>query len=332
MPTPERLAEQFEEHRTARAGGRVSHARIGQRGGGRRPGSLDPIEPHGCQWCRQPAGMADDGRGARVPGHAANASVAPGGSLGSCTCRIRSSARSVVGDEEPETDAILADSVGLALLVVLEKLEPAERLAFVLHDVFGMTFEEIAPIVDRSVVATRQLASRARRRVQGQAPTSDADLRKQRRVVDAFLAAVQDGDFEALVAVLDPEIVLRADGGASKGMSRLVRGAQAVVGTGRGVLEARVVQSGGPGERQHWRRVAPAGRARAFRDRLHDCRRQGRRDGHPGGSRPARVGSICRPSRADCATRSPFARKLRAKDAEHVTCSESEPGEQPYVR
>jgi RNA polymerase sigma-70 factor (ECF subfamily) len=133
------------------------------------------------------------------------------------------------GDEGPETDAMLADSVGLALLVVLEKLEPAERLAFVLHDVFGMTFEEIAPIVDRSVVATRQLASRARRTVQGQMPTSDADLRKQRRVVDAFLAAVQDGDFEALVAVLDPAIVLRADGGAVKGMSRLVRGAQAVV-------------------------------------------------------------------------------------------------------
>jgi RNA polymerase sigma-70 factor, ECF subfamily len=133
------------------------------------------------------------------------------------------------GDEGPETNAMLADSVGLALLVVLERLEPAERLAFVLHDVFGMTFDEIAPIVDRSVVATRQLASRARRRVQGQAPTSDADLRKQRRVVDAFLAAVQKGDFEALVAVLDPEIVLRADGGAARGMSRLVRGAQAVV-------------------------------------------------------------------------------------------------------
>src|SRR5690242_7388441 len=133
-------------------------------------------------------------------------------------------------DHGPETDAMLADSVGLALLVVLEKLEPAERLAFVLHDVFGMTFEEIAPIVDRSVVAARQLASRARRRVQGQAPTSDADLRKQRRVVDAFLAAVEKGDFEALVAVLDPSIVLRADGGAAKGMSRLVRGAQAVAG------------------------------------------------------------------------------------------------------
>src|SRR5262249_3205798 len=93
----------------------------------------------------------------------------------------------------PEADARLAESVGRALLVVLEKLQPAERLAFVLHDVFGLTFEEIAPVVDRSVVATRQLASRARRRVQGQAPTSDADLRKQRRVVDAFLAAVQEG-------------------------------------------------------------------------------------------------------------------------------------------
>jgi len=133
------------------------------------------------------------------------------------------------GEEGPEADAILADSVGLALLVVLEKLEPAERLAFVLHDVFAMSFEEIAPIVDRSVVATRQLASRARRRVQGQAPASHADLRQQRRVVDAFLTAAQKGDFEGLVAVLDPDIVLRADGGAVKGMSRVVRGAQAVM-------------------------------------------------------------------------------------------------------
>ena len=132
-------------------------------------------------------------------------------------------------DGDPESDAMVADSVGLALLVVLETLEPAERLAFVLHDVFGMTFDEIAPIVDRSAVAARQLASRARRRVQGQTPTSDTDLRKQRRVVDAFLAAARDGDFEALVAVLDPAIVLRADGGAVKGMSRLVRGAQAVM-------------------------------------------------------------------------------------------------------
>ena len=131
-------------------------------------------------------------------------------------------------DDGPEAQAVRADSVGLALLVVLEKLEPAERLAFVLHDVFAMSFEEIAPIVDRSVVATRQLASRARRRVQGEAPSPDADLRKQRRVVDAFLAAVQDGDFEGLVTVLDPDILLRSDGGAVKGFSRVVRGAQAV--------------------------------------------------------------------------------------------------------
>lgn len=132
-------------------------------------------------------------------------------------------------DEGPEAGAMLADSVGLALLVVLEKLEPAERLAFVLHDVFAMSFEDIAPIVDRSVVATRQLASRARRRVQGQAPAAEVDRRRQRRVVEAFLAAVRDGDFEGLVTILDPAIVLRADGGPARGMSRLVRGAEAVV-------------------------------------------------------------------------------------------------------
>ena len=132
-------------------------------------------------------------------------------------------------DEDPESNAIRVDSVGLALLVVLETLEPAERLALVLHDVFGMTFDEIAPIVDRSAVAARQLASRARRRVQGRTPLSaDADVHNQRRVVDAFLAAAERGDFEALLAVLDPAIVLRADGGAIKGMSRYVRGAQGV--------------------------------------------------------------------------------------------------------
>ncbi len=131
-------------------------------------------------------------------------------------------------DDDPESHAMRADSVGLALMVVLEKLEPVERLAFVLHDVFGMRFEEIAPIVDRSVVATRQIASRARRRVRGQAPAPDTNLGNQRRVVDAFLEAVERGDFEALVAILDPEIVLRADGGTTKGMSRFVRGARAV--------------------------------------------------------------------------------------------------------
>jgi RNA polymerase sigma factor (sigma-70 family) len=148
-------------------------------------------------------------------------------------------------DTGPESEAMRADSVGLALLVVLETLEPAERLAFVLHDVFGMSFEEIAPIVDRSVVAARQLASRARRRVQGGAPTAERDLSQQRRVVDAFMAAAQKGDFEGLVAVLDPDIVLRADGGALKGMSRLVRGAQAVAGQAvmfsKGKLSSQVV-------------------------------------------------------------------------------------------
>ncbi len=131
-------------------------------------------------------------------------------------------------DADPEAEVLLADSVGLALLVVLEHLEPAERLAFVLHDVFGMPFDEIAPIVDRSPAAARQLASRARRRVQSKSPASDADRREQRRVVDAFLAAAREGNFEGLLAVLDPDIVLRADAGALSGMSRLVRGADAV--------------------------------------------------------------------------------------------------------
>jgi RNA polymerase sigma-70 factor (ECF subfamily) len=134
------------------------------------------------------------------------------------------------GEWEPESEAMLADSVGLALLIVLDTLDPAERLAFVLHDVFGMTFDEIAPIVDRSPVAARQLASRARRRVQSKAPSSDRDLRQQRRVVDAFLGAVREGNFEHLVTLLDPDIVLRADGGALAGASRIVRGAPAVAG------------------------------------------------------------------------------------------------------
>ena len=130
---------------------------------------------------------------------------------------------------DPEHEALLSDSVGLALLVVLETLSPAERLAFVLHDMFGVPFEEIAPIVGRTPTAARQLASRARRRVQGAAPSPDADLDRQREVVAAFLAASRDGDFEALLGVLDPEVVLRADSGAVlAGASREVRGAQAV--------------------------------------------------------------------------------------------------------
>jgi RNA polymerase sigma factor (sigma-70 family) len=129
---------------------------------------------------------------------------------------------------DPEHEALLADSVGLALLVVLETLSPAERLAFVLHDMFAVPFDEIAPLVDRSPDAARQLASRARRRVRGQRAVPDADLDTQREVVAAFLAASREGDFEALVAVLDPDVVLRADVGPLAGGTREIRGAEAV--------------------------------------------------------------------------------------------------------
>ena len=130
---------------------------------------------------------------------------------------------------DPEDEALLADSVGLALLVVLDTLNPAERLAFVLHDIFAMPFDEIAPIVERSPTAARQLASRARRRVRGGAMTKDADLTYQREVVDAFLAASHGGNFDALLAVLDPDVVFRYDPTAvPAGASREVRGAPAV--------------------------------------------------------------------------------------------------------
>jgi RNA polymerase sigma-70 factor (ECF subfamily) len=128
----------------------------------------------------------------------------------------------------PEHEALLADSVGLALLVVLETLTPPERLAFVLHDMFGVPFSDIAPIVDRTPDAARQLASRARRRVRGTTPPPDADLTRQWEVIDAFLAAAHEGDFEGLVAVLDPDVVLRSDGGAVPGLTREVHGAREV--------------------------------------------------------------------------------------------------------
>jgi hypothetical protein len=127
----------------------------------------------------------------------------------------------------PEHEALLAASVGLALLVVLETLTPAERLAFVLHDMFAVPFEDIAPIMERSPQATRQLASRARRHVRGVAPVPDADLTAQWEVVEAFLAASREGDFDALVAVLEPDAVLRADGG-STGLSQHIRGAETI--------------------------------------------------------------------------------------------------------
>jgi len=133
------------------------------------------------------------------------------------------------GELDPEHEAMLADSVGLALLVVLETLTPSERLAFVLHDMFSVPFSEIAAIVGRSPEASRQLASRARRRVRGSAPVPDPDLRRQREVVDAYLAAARDGRFEDLVALLDPEVVLRVDRGAGVAPT-ILRGADVVAG------------------------------------------------------------------------------------------------------
>jgi RNA polymerase sigma-70 factor (ECF subfamily) len=229
MPTPERLAERFEEHR--------AHLRaVAYRMLGSSSEAEDAVQESWIRLSRADVSGVENLRAwlTTVVGRVCLDML-----------RTRTSRREDPLDEyavhvpdpvitradgDPESEAMLADSVGLALLVVLEMLEPAERLAFVLHDVFGMTFDEIAPIVDRSPVAARQLASRARRRVQSKAPTSDRDLHQQRRVVDAFLAAVNDGDFERLVAVLDPDIVLRADGGARSGASRVVRGARAVAG------------------------------------------------------------------------------------------------------
>jgi RNA polymerase sigma factor (sigma-70 family) len=136
-----------------------------------------------------------------------------------------------VAGMDPEHEVLLADSVGLALLVVLETLAPAERLAFVLHDMFAVPFDQIAPIVDRSPEAARQLASRARRRVRGSAPVGDADPEQQRQVVEAFLAAAREGHFDALVALLDPDVVLRADSGPGLPRATIeVRGAAEVAG------------------------------------------------------------------------------------------------------
>ncbi len=133
------------------------------------------------------------------------------------------------GGPDPEHEALLSDSVGLALLVVLETLPPPERLAFVLHDMFAVPFSEIGAILERSPDAARQLASRGRRRVRGSAPLPDPDVTAQWEAVDAFLAAARDGDFERLVAVLDPDVVLRADGGLT-GLSHHVEGAETVAG------------------------------------------------------------------------------------------------------
>jgi RNA polymerase sigma-70 factor (ECF subfamily) len=156
------------------------------------------------------------------------------------------------GELDPEDEALLADSVGLALLVVLDTLAPSERLAFVLHDVFGVPFEEIASMVDRTPAAARQLASRGRRRVKGaDVPAPDGDRARQRAVVDACFAAARAGEFEALVAVLDPDVVLRADfGAAGRGGARVIRGVAAVARHARPVPGAQlhpVLVNGTPG-------------------------------------------------------------------------------------
>jgi RNA polymerase sigma-70 factor (ECF subfamily) len=161
----------------------------------------------------------------------------------------------------PENEALMADSVGLALLVVLDKLTPAERIAFVLHDMFAVPFDEIASIVQRSPEATRQLASRARHRVRGTDRVPNADIDQQRSVVEAFLAASRNGDFDALLAVLDPDVVVRADRSAvHAGAEREIRGASAVVSaaraySARGRFTRPVLVNGAVGAV-----VAPAGR------------------------------------------------------------------------
>ena len=223
MPTPEPLAEQFETHRghlravAYRMLGSISEAEDAVQEGWIRLGRTDVSAVENLRaWlttvvarvCLDMLRTRTSRREAPLDMHVPDPVITPA--------------------DDPESSAMLADSVGLALLVVLEALDPAERLAFVLHDVFGMPFDEIAPIVERSPAAARQLASRARRRVQGSLPEADRDLQQQRRVVDAFLAAAREGDFEQLITVLDPDMVLRADGGPLTGASRFVRGAQAV--------------------------------------------------------------------------------------------------------
>jgi RNA polymerase sigma-70 factor (ECF subfamily) len=155
--------------------------------------------------------------------------------------------------QDPEQASLLSDSVGLALLVVLESLTPTERLAFVLHDMFGVEYDRIADLIDRSPVAARKLASRARQRVRGQAPPPDPDLRHQRAVVDAFFAASRDGDFAALVEVLHPDVLLRSDGGTARPqLNLLLRGRdqvarQALVSGRLAPFVRRVLVNGAPG-------------------------------------------------------------------------------------
>ena len=227
MPTTDRLADRFEEHR--------GHLRsVAYRMLGSVSDAEDAVQESWLRLTRSDVAGVENLRGwlttvvARVCLDMLRARTARREDAFDLEVHVPDPIVASAGGD-PESEALLADAVGLAMLIVLDTLDPAERLAFVLHDAFALTFDEIAPIVDRSPVAARQLASRARRRVQREASTPDSDLRQQRQVVDAFLAAAREGDFERLVGLLDPEIVLRADGGAAKGMSRLVRGIPAFV-------------------------------------------------------------------------------------------------------
>jgi len=208
------LAERFEQNR--------GHLRA-QRSGRRDPGNLAPPWTVGCEFDRQSRRMADDGCRSRVPRHAALAHLAAR-RISLDTEIVEPPAKSAPLD--PQQEAVLADSVGLALLVVLDRLSPAERLAFVLHDLFAMPSDEIARIVGRTEEATRQLASRARRRVQGEGRVSDTELHQQRDVVDKFLAALRAGDFDGLVALLEPDVLVNIDeAAAAPGAAREIRGA-----------------------------------------------------------------------------------------------------------
>jgi RNA polymerase sigma-70 factor, ECF subfamily len=225
MDEIQRLAERFEEHR--------DHLRsVAYRMLGSRAEAEDAVQEAWLRLSRADAGEIEH----------------LGGWLTTVTARVclnllrarRGRGEAALGDvhvpdpevRAPDEEAALADSVGLALLVVLDTMGPAERLAFVLHDMFGLPFEDIAPVVDRTPAAARQLASRGRRRVRSaELPTPERDLARQRRVVDAFFRAARGGDFESLVALLDPDVVLRADAGDWRpALSVLVRGAEDVAG------------------------------------------------------------------------------------------------------
>ena len=217
-------------------GPRLPDARLQDRGRRRGAGGVDPLQPLGHERRREPRRLAHDRRLAGLP---KRPPVAPHAIDRSPRRRPR---RHGPGRDEldPESEALLADSVGLALLIVLDSLTPTERVAFVLHDMFAVPFEEIAPIVGRNATATRQLASRARRRVQHADADHGPDRLRQSRLVDAFLAAARRGDFSALVELLDPDAVLRCDAAAvALGGPKEAHGAEAVAAFSR---QARGVQ------------------------------------------------------------------------------------------